>query len=256
MPNDKIRDLAPWFHNLHLPDGRQTFPDHWLGDFPAEKWRQIEPHLSGDLSGWRVLDIGCNAGFYSFELAKRGAAVTGIDVDPHYLDQARWAAAEFGLGNVRFQQAQVYDLAGCAERFDLILFMGVFYHLRYPLLALDIIASLRPRLMLFQSLTQGGRTVSSDIGQDCDFETRDRLASPHWPNLAFIPGTFAGDPTNWWAPNHAGVMALLQAAGFRVIAEPGHEIYLCKSDPSHPLVRLDLAEFSAATGRKTSDRVR
>src|SRR6185312_14831575 len=55
-----IAALAPWFHNLHLPDGRQTAPDHSLGDFPAFKWREIEPHIPQDLSGWRVLDIGCN----------------------------------------------------------------------------------------------------------------------------------------------------------------------------------------------------
>ncbi|HJU26111.1 MAG TPA: DUF1698 domain-containing protein, partial [Rhodanobacteraceae bacterium] len=86
-----IAHLAPWFHNLHLPQGVQTCPGHPLGDFPAFKWREIAPHVPSDLSGWRVLDIGCNAGFYSFELAARGARVTGIDIDPHYLDQARWA---------------------------------------------------------------------------------------------------------------------------------------------------------------------
>src|SRR5213075_1703884 len=83
-----IARLAPWFHNLHLPDGTQTCPDHWLGDFPAFKWREIAPHLPADLTGWSCLDIGCNAGFYTFELARRGARVLGIDVDERYLRQA------------------------------------------------------------------------------------------------------------------------------------------------------------------------
>src|SRR5690348_17397967 len=48
---------------------------------------------------WRVLDIGCNAGFYSFELAARGAQVTGLDMDPHYLRQARWAAERLGFAD-------------------------------------------------------------------------------------------------------------------------------------------------------------
>jgi tRNA (mo5U34)-methyltransferase len=74
-------ELAPWFHNLHLPNGRQTAPDHPLGDFPAFKWRQIAHHVPADLSGKRALDIGCNAGFYSFELAGRGAQVLAIDVE-------------------------------------------------------------------------------------------------------------------------------------------------------------------------------
>ena len=87
-----IERLGPWFHNLHLPDGSQTAPDHPLGDFPRYKWSVLAPHLPQRLEGWTVLDIGANAGFYTFELAKRGARVTAIDVDDHYLDQARWAA--------------------------------------------------------------------------------------------------------------------------------------------------------------------
>jgi len=50
-----------------------------------------------NLTGWSAVDIGCNAGFYSFELVRRGAMVTAINVDGHYLQQARWAAREFGL---------------------------------------------------------------------------------------------------------------------------------------------------------------
>lgn len=55
-------ELGPRFHNLHLPGGRRTAPDHPLGDFPAFKWEQIAAHLPADLSGARALDIGCNAG--------------------------------------------------------------------------------------------------------------------------------------------------------------------------------------------------
>src|SRR3954451_12466816 len=93
----EIEKLGPWFHNIHLPDGSQTCPDHWAGDFPAFKWRQLEPHLPRDLSGWSCLDIGCNAGFYTFELAKRGATVLGIDVDERYLKQAEWVREQFDL---------------------------------------------------------------------------------------------------------------------------------------------------------------
>ena len=93
----EIAALGPWFHNLHLPDGSQTAPGHALGDFPAFKWREIAPHLPADLSGWTALDIGCNAGFYTFELAARGAHVTGIDVEPLFLRQAEWAAHEYDV---------------------------------------------------------------------------------------------------------------------------------------------------------------
>ena len=107
----EIKELAPWFHNIHLPDGSKTAPDHFLGDFPAFKWKNIKAAIPEDLSGWKVLDIGCNAGFYSIELAKRGADVLGIDLDEHYLKQARWTAKQFGLDDkVRFKQMQVLSL--------------------------------------------------------------------------------------------------------------------------------------------------
>src|SRR3954447_10519957 len=93
----EIASLGPWFHNLHLPDGTQTAPAHFLGDFPSYKWQEIAAYLPADLNGWQALDIGCNAGFYTFELARRGAEVLGIDCDEHYLTQARWAATQYGL---------------------------------------------------------------------------------------------------------------------------------------------------------------
>lgn len=227
------REIAlrgPWFHNLHLPDGTQTAPDHALGDFPAFKWREIEGLLPADLQGWRALDIGCNAGFYSFELARRGASVLGIDVDPHYLEQARWAANLYGLERqVTFREMQIYDLARQAETFDLVLFMGVFYHLRYPLLALDIVAERVDRLLVFQTLTMPEEEVLEPPADLGIFE-RSVMCEPGWPKMAFIEHRLAGDPTNWWAANHAGVEAMLRSSGLRVKSRPGHEIYLCEPD--------------------------
>ena len=163
-PNDAdVAALGPWFHNLHLPDGTQTCPDHWAGDFPSFKWQQLAAHVPEDLSGWSCLDIGCNAGFYTFELARRGARVLGIDVDARYLQQAGWAARRFGSdveSRVRFEQMQVYDLARLpeGESFDLVLFMGVLYHLRYPMLGLDLVCQRVRRLLVFQTLTTPGDT--------------------------------------------------------------------------------------------------
>src|SRR3954470_4487362 len=115
-------EFAPWFHNLHLPDGTQTAPNHPLGDFPAFKWREISAHLPADLSGWTALDIGCNAGFYSIELARRGAKVVALDKDEHFLRQARWAIEHCGVADrVEVRCGQVYDLAQWDERFDLVL---------------------------------------------------------------------------------------------------------------------------------------
>src|SRR5699024_1275497 len=138
---DNIEKLSPWFHNIHLPSGEQTAKNHFLGDFPSFKWEKIKYHLPKNLEGYKVLDIGCNAGFYSIELAKLGADVLAIDIDDHYLKQAKWIAKQFGLeSKIQFKKMQIYDLAHAEEKYDLIWFMGVFYHLRYPLLALDILS--------------------------------------------------------------------------------------------------------------------
>src|SRR5690606_36225708 len=117
----QIETLSPWFHNLHLPDGHQTAPDHFLGDFPQFKWLEIAPFIADDLRGLKALDIGCNAGYYSLELARRGAEVTAIDIDEHYLKQARWAAETLELQDkIEFRCATVYDLARETRSYDLI----------------------------------------------------------------------------------------------------------------------------------------
>lgn len=247
----EIAALGPWFHNLHLPDGTQTCPDHWLGDFPSFKWDQLAPHLPQDLGGWTCLDIGCNAGFYTFQLVRRGARVVGLDLDERYLKQARWAAKQFGVERkVTFERAQVYDLAHDARRFDLVLFMGVFYHLRYPLLALDLVAEKVKRMMVFQTLTMPGDAVERDTS-GIDFPDRKRMLAPGWPKMAFFEHGFAGDPTNWFAPNHAAVEAMLRSSGMKVTGTPGHEIYLCEPDPDNrpSTSTWNVAEIRAATGR-------
>jgi len=249
---EEIKALGPWFHNLHLPDGVQTNPAHELGDFPAFKWRQIADFVPADLQGWRALDIGCNAGFYTFELAKRGADVVAIDLNPHYLQQAKWAAQRFALMHkIEFRQMQVYDLADVTETFDLVLFMGVFYHLRYPTLALDIVAQRVRRLMVFQTLTMPGREVYTET-DGLTFDERQAMLEPGWPKMAFIEHNFAGDPTNWWAPNHAGVEAMLRAAGLQVTSALPHELYLCAPDPEHPasVTTWNREELLAAIGAR------
>ena len=241
----EIAELAPWFHNLHLPGGLQTAPDHPLGDFPAFKWAQVAPALPEDLRGWRVLDVGCNAGFYSFELAGRGADVVGIDVDEHYLRQARWARQCLDLaGSVEFRRLGVYDLARLDETFDLVVFMGVLYHLRHPLLALDLVATKARRLVVLQTLTMPGGD-EDETPEDLPIDRREELRAPTWPKMAFVEHSLAGDPTNWWAPDDACVLAMLRSAGLEVVARPGHEIYVCRP---HGLPEAVAAELASLTG--------
>src|ERR1700712_873385 len=166
--NPDVSALAPWFHNLHLPDGTQTAADHPLGDFPSFKWAELGPSLPDDLRGCRALDIGCNAGFYSFELASRGADVLAIDHDPHYLRQAEWARRRFGFEDqVQLRQLGVYELPSLQEDFDIIFFMGVLYHLRHPLLAIELVAERLRGTLVVQTLTVPGLPAEgapADVG--------------------------------------------------------------------------------------------
>lgn len=251
-----IKSLGPWFHNLHLPNQLKTAPDHFLGDFPAFKWIQLKNHVPDDLSGWRVLDIGCNAGFYSFELAKRGAEVLGIDLDPHYLKQARWAAKVYGLEKqVDFRQMQVYDLWKTEEKFDLVWFMGVFYHLRYPMLALDAIADKVIKMLVFQTLMMPDKE-EQQIESDYDINDRQAMLEDGWPKMAFIEDKLAGDPTNWWAPNQAGIKAMLRTCGLNTISNPIDETYICVPDTTlHPARSWNESEFLSATGQPWQDQL-
>jgi tRNA (mo5U34)-methyltransferase len=152
---------------------------------------------------------------------------------------------------------QVYDLAHIDTAYDLVLFMGVFYHLRYPLLGLDIVAQKVRRLLVFQTLTMPGKQVFEDT-YDHGIDDRAVLGNPGWPKMAFIEHRFSGDPTNWWIANHACVEAMLRSGGLKVIGCPGQEIYLCEPDPSSPscVSTWNAAEILSATGRAWQEESR
>src|SRR5579885_2364570 len=165
---ERVAALGQWFHNIDL-NGVRTAPDHFLGDYPSFKFRNFAYAIPENLTGKSVLDIGCNAGFYSIEMKRRGAArVLGIDSDDDYLAQARFAAEVTGQ-NIEFRKLSVYRVAELREKFDLVLFMGVLYHLRHPLLALDLLHEHVTRdLLVFQSLLRGMEDPP-DIAEDYPF---------------------------------------------------------------------------------------
>jgi len=245
----QIETLGPWFHNLHLPDGTQTAPGHAYGDFPSFKWQRLAAAVPQDLRGWSVLDIGCNAGFYSIELARRGARVLGMDVEPLYLKQAQWAARQFPFQDrLSFIEGDVYDLLSSNTQYDLVWFTGVFYHLRYPTLALDLVRRATAKLMMFQSMTMPG-SADSIAPPDLPLHQREQMLQEGWPKMAFIEHRVAGDSSNWWAPNPAGVEALLRSAGFQVLSRPEHEFYVCKPTVIPPETAKDWQRLKAVASR-------
>jgi tRNA (mo5U34)-methyltransferase len=226
----RIRALGPWFHNLVL-DGIATAPEHFLGDYPANKFQRFARALPEDLTGQVVLDIGCNAGFYAFEMKRRGAAhVVAIDSDPRYLAQARLAAEVLGH-DIELRKLDVYRIGELGTRFDLVIFMGVLYHLRHPLLALDLLYDhvVGDRL-LFQSMLRGPAPVP--VEPDYPFEETAIFERPGHPAMYFVEHRYAGDWTNWWIPNRAAIEAMLRSAGFVIETHAEDEVYLCRRGPA------------------------
>ncbi len=224
---ERVEALGDWFHNMNL-GGVQTAPNHFLHDFPAIKWRTFSHAIPQDLTGKSVLDIGCNGGFYSIEMKRRGASrVLGIDADARYLAQARLAAEVTG-SDIEFREMSVYDVAAIGEQFDIVLFLGVLYHLRHPLLALDLIHDhVAKDLLVFQSMQRGADGEAS-VERDYDFFESDHFQAADYPKMHFIEHCYAHDWTNWWAPNAACSAAMLRSAGFEIVEHPESEVFVCR----------------------------
>lgn len=221
----QISQLGEWFHNLDLK-GVKTAPNHFLGDFPSIKWKNISAEIPQDLKGATVLDIGCNGGFYSIEMKRRGAArVLGFDVDDRYLNQARFAAQTLGL-DIEFQKRSVYSVDEIPGQFDYVLFLGVFYHLRYPLFTLDkVIKKVRSKLV-FQTMIRGSE-IARQWQDDYPFCNKQIFREPDFPAMYFIEKSYSNDYTNWWIPNSSAVEGMLRSSGLEILSHPETETWIC-----------------------------
>jgi len=188
-----------WFHSIDLGQGVVT---PGLSD-SAKLARRVA--LPADLSGQSVLDIGAWDGYYSFEAERRGASRV-VAVDKHSWsteDPESWGSqdgfllAREALGSkVEDVHADVMDLSPelLGGSFDVVLLLGVLYHLRHPLLGLERVASVTRRQLILETLI------------DLRYLRR--------PAAAFYPGAEHLNVTNWWGFNRAGVIGLLRAVGF------------------------------------------
>src|SRR5438552_3181274 len=117
---ETIRRLGPWYHNVVFAPGVMTNPSN--PDYPASRWRILENVIPKDLSGKSVLDIGCNSGFFSLEMKKRGAdRVVGVDFMPHLLAQARFGSHWFELP-LELYESTAYDVRSLDSKFDIVVF--------------------------------------------------------------------------------------------------------------------------------------
>ena len=192
---EKIR----WFHRIDLGHGIITpGPDD-----SATKLKAI--NLPKNLQGMTVLDIGAWDGFFSFEAERRGASRV-VAVDSFCWNGPGWGTkAGFDLARrvlnskVEDVEMEVLDLSpDTVGVFDLVLFLGVLYHMRHPLLALERVASVTKKQVILETYV--------------DLLDYDR------PAMAFYPETeLNGDGSNWCGPNPAMVEAMLKTVGFREI---------------------------------------
>lgn len=146
----RVRELGPWYQDILLAEGVSTKSVQGVGlvypgqDIPAPLWREIAPRLP-QLARKRVLDIGCNAGFMSFECKKLGAEyVLGVDDDSSspssFVAQAEFCREVLGL-DVEFRRGSFMELEP-EHPFDVVLFCGVLYHLKNWADGLDKVAEL------------------------------------------------------------------------------------------------------------------
>src|SRR5271167_3458347 len=190
--SDELADLG-WYHSIELPDGR-VIPG--LQTIEQLRERIAEYPIPEDLTGKRVLDIGAWDGWFSFEMERRGASVVAVDSSRQetLLEAKR-------LLNSKVEYV-IEDICRLTPRdigyFDIVLFFGVLYHLKHPLLALERVCELTTGMACFETLVTDDPPNPNAI-----------------PLLEFYETTeLAGQFDNWCGPNTSCLMAFLRTAGF------------------------------------------
>ena len=224
----EMRSLGWWYQHFELPNGV------WTGDGkppsydPRQRWNAFAPYLPEDLTGKTALDVGGNSGFFSIQMALRGAErVVLVEPFKEYTDQARFAAKQFGVElDIVNSDVHTYCLT-TEERFDYVLFLGLFYHLKYPGLVLDRLAEMTRERLVLQSHSTG----ATEPGDQPELtEAEDVLNDPDYPRIAFVEHRYKNDPTNWWIPNHRALPPLVRSAGLKIVALPSAEIVVAEQD--------------------------
>lgn len=208
--------------------------------YPEDTWNLIQTYLPTDLSGKSVLDVGGNAGYFSVQMMRRGAErCTLIEPFIEFAAQARYVAGEFGYPvEVIEEDIHSYCLT-TEERFDYVMFLGLFYHLKYPVIVLDRLAEMAIERMFFQSETVGGEQWTHEARADYVPEADDALVDdPAFPRLLFIERLYNRDPTNWWMPSASALEPLVRSAGMRVIARPNAKLLV--AEPERPFGKVIL----------------
>lgn len=190
-------DLDPgWYQNIDLKNGVMTKTRCVWGekiDHPRERWEAVAPAFPKSFAGKSVLDLGCNAGFFSFVAAERGAArVCGVDHSEKFIEQAKFAN-EIRGDDVEFCVGGVTPIIFKRNSFDVTLCIGLLYHVP------DIMGA----VMQIGRVTRDYAIVESAVYEGSEDEPLVLVADQKMPK----PGT--------WHPNIAALRKMFELAHFR-----------------------------------------
>lgn len=134
---EKLNALGKWYHRIDLGNGIFTPGDR----NQTLTYDLYKDELPADLTGLRVLDLGANACGLSVEFAKRGADVVAVELSVTFTRQAEFVVNHFGLSDrVKIIRCDLFDVLDLGQ-FDIVAYVGLFYHIRYPQLSLDMLTS-------------------------------------------------------------------------------------------------------------------
>ncbi len=249
-PDEKrsgVERLQPWFHLIDLGDGVVTKGGSVAGeadDHPLPTWAVISTALPEDLTGRSVLDVGCNAGFYSVEAKKRGARrVLGIDAQRHQVRQASFVARALGLP-MEFRRMSVYDLSEeTVGVFDVTLALGLVYHLKHLVQGLERLYAVTGDLLILETAVLLPELVPTGA---VPYVTGPLTRSLH--PMGYVENSPDAKEAvfNWFVPSVGAMAAMLSDTGFddvRCVATPGDRaVFVCqKRKESRVSVLPDLA---------------
>ena len=223
----EVQELGWWYQDLVLPDGTRTGDGQPPCYDPSTRWQFFEPHIPESLEGASVLDVGGNAGYFSLQCALRGAKECVI-VEPfvQFAEQAKFVGKSFGVNfDVVCEDVLTYVLT-TDRQFDYVLFLGLFYHLRYPVLVLDRLAQMTRSQMLFHTLIEESVT-GSPLQEEAAVPSPSGEDIPN-TRMTFLENAFRRDPTNWWIPSSAAMGSIVRSAGMEITARPHAELLVLK----------------------------
>jgi len=209
-----LKRLEPWFHCIDLGDGIVTKTESAIGEpveHPRPTWEKVRAALPDDLSGKTVLDVGCNAGFYSLEMKRRGATrVLGIDSQRNLIRQAEFVRDVNEL-DIEYRRMSVYDLdPHSIGQFDVTLALGLLYHCKHLVLALEKLFVVTRELLILETAIYPPEKAPASFTYEVGG------LQPLLHPLAYVENEPDAKEAiyNWFLPGVEALGALLRNIGF------------------------------------------